>query len=150
MEPCCELIVVCDSSICQGYNSQHLEKKVYQHGGKPEAKHLDEPRYSLSRWDRVQLSRHRDRPYTADYIKLMCRDFFELRGDRRYADDHAILGGLVTFAGRTVMLIGHQKGRDTRQKQICTLCASEVAYRARLARCNGGLPRARFTIMPTL
>jgi acetyl-CoA carboxylase carboxyl transferase subunit alpha len=71
---------------------------------------------SLSRWDRVQLARHRDRPYTADYIKLMCEEFFELCGDRRYADDRAILAGLATFEGRTIMLIGHQKGRDTAEK----------------------------------
>lgn len=48
----------------------------------------------------------------------MCKDFFELRGDRRYADDRAILGGLASFAGRTIVLIGHQKGRDIRQKQV--------------------------------
>jgi acetyl-CoA carboxylase carboxyl transferase subunit alpha len=77
---------------------------------------LEEIYASLSRWDRVQLARHRDRPYTADYIKLMCEEFFELYGDRRYADDRAILAGLAAFAGRTVMLIGHQKGRDTAEK----------------------------------
>jgi acetyl-CoA carboxylase carboxyl transferase subunit beta len=74
---------------------------------------------ALSPWDRVQLARHKDRPYTADYIRLLCRSFFELRGDRRYADDRAIIGGLAHFAERTMMIIGHQKGRDNRQRQVC-------------------------------
>lgn len=73
----------------------------------------------LSRWQQTQLARHQDRPYTADYIRLMCQSFFEFHGDRRYADDQAIVGGLATLAGRPVMLIGHQKGRDTRQRQRC-------------------------------
>lgn len=74
----------------------------------------------LSSWDRVQIARHKDRPYTADYIQLICEDFLELRGDRRFADDRAVLGGLARFAGQTVMLIGHQKGRDYRQRQACS------------------------------
>lgn len=77
------------------------------------------PRYLLSCWDRVQLARHQERPHTADYIRLMCDDFFELRGDRRYGDDRAVLGGLATFAGQTIMLIGHQKGRSLAEKQVC-------------------------------
>jgi acetyl-CoA carboxylase carboxyl transferase subunit alpha len=72
---------------------------------------------SLNRSDRIQLTRHRDRPCTADYIKLICDEFFELRGDHRYGDDRAILGGLATFAGQTIMLIGHQRGRDTAEMQ---------------------------------
>jgi acyl-CoA carboxylase subunit beta len=71
----------------------------------------------LSPWDQVQIARHKDRPYTADYISLLCDHFLELRGDRRYANDQAIIGGLATFARRTVMLIGHQKGRDQKQRQ---------------------------------
>lgn len=72
---------------------------------------------ALTPWQRVQVARHRHRPHTADYIKLICDDFFELRGDRRYGDDHAILAGLASIDGRTVMLIGHEKGRDTRERQ---------------------------------
>lgn len=72
---------------------------------------------ALTPWQRVLVARHRNRPYTADYIKLMCDDFFELRGDRRFGDDRAILGGLASIDGRTVMLIGHQKGRDTKERQ---------------------------------
>src|SRR5205085_8962601 len=58
-------------------------------------------------------------PNTENYVKMVCKDFFELRGDRCYADDQAILGGLTTIAGRTVMLIGHQKGRSSRQRLAC-------------------------------
>lgn len=63
-----------------------------------------------------QLSRHPDRPYILDYIPHMFEDFQELHGDRAYADDGAIVGGLATFRGRSVMLVGHQKGRDTKEK----------------------------------
>jgi acetyl-CoA carboxylase carboxyl transferase subunit beta len=74
----------------------------------------------LSSWERVQIARHQDRPYTADYIRLLCEDFCELRGDRRYADDRAVIGGLATFAGQSVMVIGHQKGRDHQQRVACS------------------------------
>lgn len=71
---------------------------------------------SLTPWQRVQVARHRDRPYTADYIKLMCEDFFELRGDRRYGDDRAMLGGIANIDGQTIMILGNQKGRDTKER----------------------------------
>ncbi len=71
----------------------------------------------LTPWQRVQVARHRARPYTRDYIRLMCDDFFELRGDRRYADDRAMQGGLACLDGRTIMILGQQKGRDTRERQ---------------------------------
>ena len=70
-------------------------------------------------WDQAQLARHPDRPCTADLVHLICEDFFTLRGDRRYADNQAILGGLATFAERTVIIIGHQKGRGSEQRQVC-------------------------------
>ncbi len=73
----------------------------------------------LSPWQRVQIARHKSRPYTADYIRLLFTDFFELRGDRHFADDRAILGGVASFEGRTVMVIGHQKGRDTKERMEC-------------------------------
>lgn len=66
-------------------------------------------------WRRVQLARHPQRPYTLDYIRALCADFVELHGDRRFGDDPAIVGGLARFAERTVVVIGHQKGRDTRE-----------------------------------
>ena len=63
-----------------------------------------------------QVSRHPQRPYTLDYIAALCTDFQELHGDRHFADDHAIVGGLVRFNGQSVVVIGHQKGRDTKEK----------------------------------
>lgn len=69
----------------------------------------------LTPWDKVQLARHMQRPRTLDYIRGMCDDFVELHGDRRYGDDAAIVGGVGTFEGRTVVLVGHQKGRDARE-----------------------------------
>src|SRR5712692_9047798 len=67
-------------------------------------------------WSRVLLARHPQRPYTLDYIQMLFTDFMELHGDRRFADDPALVGGLARFAGRPVMVMGHQKGRDTKQK----------------------------------
>jgi acetyl-CoA carboxylase carboxyl transferase subunit alpha len=63
-----------------------------------------------------QVSRHPQRPYTLDYIKAIFTDFEELHGDRHFADDHAIVGGLARFNGQSVVVIGHQKGRDTKEK----------------------------------
>jgi acetyl-CoA carboxylase carboxyl transferase subunit alpha len=74
----------------------------------------------LTTWQRVQVARHRDRPYTNDYIKLMCDDYFEMRGDRRFGDDRAIQGGLASIDGRTVVILGHQKGRDLKEKTECS------------------------------
>jgi acetyl-CoA carboxylase carboxyl transferase subunit alpha len=68
----------------------------------------------LSRWQRVQLARHPDRPYTLDYIDLMTSNFVELHGDRHYGDDKAIVGGFAQLEDYKVMIIGHQKGRDTK------------------------------------
>jgi len=69
---------------------------------------------NLTRWQRVQLARHPNRPYTLDYIYLMTEDFIELHGDRHYKDDHAIVGGFAKLGKHKVMVIGHQKGRDTK------------------------------------
>ncbi|NUR21865.1 acetyl-CoA carboxylase carboxyltransferase subunit alpha [Frateuria sp.] len=71
---------------------------------------------NLSSWQVTQLSRHPARPYTLDYIGVICEEFQELAGDRAYADDAAIVGGLGRINGRPVMIIGHQKGRDTKTK----------------------------------
>ena len=70
---------------------------------------------NLTRWQKVQLARHPERPYTLDYIYLMTDDFVELHGDRLYGDDKAIIGGFAKIDGQKVMIIGHQKGRDTKQ-----------------------------------
>jgi len=83
-----------------------LEKKVHQ---------LRESVYAnLTRWQRVQLARHPDRPYTLDYIERIMDDFVELHGDRKYGDDKAIVGGFAALDGKSVMVIGQQKGRDTK------------------------------------
>ncbi|QEM67597.1 acetyl-CoA carboxylase carboxyltransferase subunit alpha [Geobacter sp. FeAm09] len=71
---------------------------------------------NLSRWQTAQVARHINRPFTLDYIKHMFTDFVELHGDRNFGDDHAIVGGLARFDGRPVVVIGHQKGRDTKEK----------------------------------
>lgn len=71
---------------------------------------------SLSPWQIAQLARHPLRPYTLDYIQRIFTDFQELHGDRAFADDHAIVAGLARLEGRPVMLMGHQKGRDTKRK----------------------------------
>src|ERR687896_1412700 len=67
-------------------------------------------------WRSVELARHQDRPYTLDYVERVCDDFIELHGDRSLADDSAIVAGLARFDGRTIALIGHQKGRDIRER----------------------------------
>ena len=72
---------------------------------------------NLTGWQKVQLSRHPERPYTLYYINQMCRKFTELHGDRYYADDKAIVGGLGSLDGQTVMIIGHQKGVNTKMRQ---------------------------------
>jgi acetyl-CoA carboxylase carboxyl transferase subunit alpha len=70
----------------------------------------------LSPWQCAMVARHPQRPYTLDYLDLVFTDFQELHGDRNYADDHAIVGGLARFNGQSCMVIGHQKGRDTKEK----------------------------------
>ena len=72
---------------------------------------------NLSRWQEVQLSRHPDRPQTLDYIEQICDDFIEMHGDRTVKDDKAIIGGFATLGGQTVMIIGHQKGKNTKERQ---------------------------------
>ena len=81
--------------------SQSLTKNVYA---------------KLTPWQISQVARHPQRPYTLDYIEYLFTEFEELHGDRNFADDHAIVGGLARFNGQTIMVIGHQKGRDTREK----------------------------------
>lgn len=72
----------------------------------------------LNGWQKVQLSRHPDRPYTQDYIEGIFKDFIELHGDRSVGDDKAIIGGLAKLDNQPVMIIGHQKGRNTKQRQM--------------------------------
>ena len=70
----------------------------------------------LTSWQICQVARHPQRPYTLDYLERIFTDFEELHGDRAFSDDHAIVGGLARFNGQSVMVIGHQKGRDTKEK----------------------------------
>jgi acetyl-CoA carboxylase carboxyl transferase subunit alpha len=70
---------------------------------------------ALAPFQRVQVARHPQRPYMLDYVRLMCTDFVELHGDRRFSDDHALLGGFATLDGRRVLVLGHQKGRDVKE-----------------------------------
>ena len=81
--------------------SQTLTKEIYA---------------KLTPWQISQVARHPQRPFTLDYLKLVFTDFEELHGDRSFADDHAIVGGLARFNGQPVMVIGHQKGSDTKEK----------------------------------
>ena len=96
-------------------NEINIQEEIERLEGK--SRSLTESIFSnLSPWQISQLARHPLRPYTLDYISRMVDDFEELHGDRAYADDHAIVAGLGRIEGRPVMLIGHQKGRDTKQK----------------------------------
>ena len=72
---------------------------------------------NLSGWDKVQLSRHPERPYTLFYVQQMCQKFIELHGDRTFADDKAIVGGLAELDGQTIIVIGHQKGINIKMRQ---------------------------------
>jgi len=69
-------------------------------------------------WDRVLLARHPQRPYTLDFIQILFTEFTELHGDRRFGDDQALVGGLAKFEDKPVVVLGHQKGRDTKQKLL--------------------------------
>ena len=84
---------------------------------KKQKKLLEDTYGKLSAWQISQVARHPQRPYTLDYIQHLFTDFEELHGDRAYADDPAIVGGLARFEGMPVMVIGHQKGRDVKERQ---------------------------------
>lgn len=97
-----------DSAVDISTEIGHLQKKSQE---------LTKTVYSkLNAWQISQVARHPQRPYTLDYIEAIFTDFEELHGDRHYADDAAIVGGLARFNGQSVMVIGHQKGRDTKEK----------------------------------
>jgi len=85
---------------------------------------------SLSAWQRVQIARHPKRPYTQDYINMLMTDFIELHGDRLFYDDQAIVGGVAKFNGNKIMIMGHQKGRDTKENLKRNFgCAHPEGYR---------------------
>ena len=85
---------------------------------------------NLTPWQVVQIARHRDRPYTSDYLSLVFEDFVELHGDRRFGDDRAILTGFAKLDQQKVMVIGHQKGRTYKERSLCYFgCAHPEGYR---------------------
>jgi len=97
---------------------EHLRKDIYGR---------------LTSWQRVQISRHPQRPYTLDYIHLMLKDFIELHGDRSFRDDKAIVTGFAKLDGQKILVIGHQKGRDTKENLVRTFgCAHPEGYRKAL------------------
>jgi len=87
----------------------------------------------LTPWQRVQIVRHPRRPFTLDYLNIIASDFTELSGDRLFGNDHALIGGFATINGRKVMLVGQQKGRDTKENIYRTFgCAHPEGYRKAL------------------
>lgn len=87
----------------------------------------------LTPWQRVQIARHPRRPFTLDYLKRIADDFTELSGDRAFGNDHALVGGLATIDGRKVVVVGHQKGRDTKENMKRNFgCAHPEGYRKAL------------------
>lgn len=101
--------IAVDNGVELESTSKGLEKKIHE---------LKVNIYgNLSRWQRVQVSRHPERPYGLDYIEHICDDFVELFGDRNYRDDKAMIGGLGQIDGQSVMIIGQQKGRTTKERQ---------------------------------
>lgn len=100
----------------KGDSAQNLTKAI--HKLKKEIKSLKEATFkNLTRWQRVQLARHTDRPYTLDFIKHITEGFVELHGDRLAGDDKAIVSGLGKVEGQTMMFIGHQKGRNIQERK---------------------------------
>jgi acetyl-CoA carboxylase carboxyl transferase subunit alpha len=102
-----------------------LERKV--------ARLQEETFSNLTAWQRTQIARHPARPYTLDYIRLVLTDFVELHGDRAFAEDKAIVGGFARLEGTPLLVVGHQKGRDTREKLARNFAmASPEGYRKAL------------------
>lgn len=93
----------------------HIKKDIYD---------------NLTPWQRVQIARHPKRPYTLDYIEMMMTDFVEIHGDRHFADDRAMICGLAKLDGQNIMVVGHQKGRDTKENLERNFgCAHPEGYR---------------------
>ena len=115
-QPIAELEAKIDELRYVGDDSEiNINEEVVRLKAKSEA--LTKSIYTkLSAWQIAQVARHPMRPYTADYLELIAPDFQELHGDRMYADDPAIIGGIGRLEDRPVMFIGHQKGRDTKER----------------------------------
>ncbi len=107
----------------------------------------------LSPWEMVRVARHQDRPYTADYVRLMFEEFVELHGDRNFGDDRAILSGFATLDEFKIMVIGHQKGRTYKERSACHFgCAHPEGYRKAMSKmqlaAKYGLPVVCFIDTP--
>jgi len=114
-----------DEQVDFSHEIARLERKV--------ARLQDEVFSRLTAWQRTQIARHPARPYALDYIRAMLSDFLELHGDRAFGDDRAIVGGFARLAGRPLLVLGHQKGRDTREKIARNFAmASPEGYRKAL------------------
>jgi len=115
-------------------NEQEIDVSHELDRMKEKIKSTREQIYSnLTSWQKVQVARHPDRPYTMDYIKHMTTGFVEIHGDRIHADDRAIIGGFARIDGQKVMIIGSQKGRDTKSNLECNFgCAYPEGYRKAL------------------
>ena len=113
-------------------NAAHTEKEIKEL--KKQLEELKESVYdNLTPWQKVQLARHPNRPYTLDYIERIFTDFTEFHGDRRFADDPAIVGGFAKFNGMPVMVIGTQKGRNTKESVFRNFgCPHPEGYRKAL------------------
>lgn len=99
---------------------EHLkpDERIQLQRAEQDLRHRTEELYkNLTAWQTLLVARHKDRPYAADYIRLICDDFFELHGDRSFGDDHAIMAGPAKLDGTTVFMVCHQKGRDMKEKQ---------------------------------
>jgi acetyl-CoA carboxylase carboxyl transferase subunit alpha len=93
-------------------------KEIHRRIQESEAANLTADAVKLSAWERVKLARHEKRPYTLDYINLIFTEFVEVHGDRRFGDDSAIVAGFARFHGEPCVVVGHQKGRTTKQRQL--------------------------------
>ena len=114
-----------DQQIEMGAEMEKIERKITETKEKVYS--------SMSAWQKVQMARHPQRPYTRDYIDLITTDFQELHGDRLFRDDRAIIGGTARFRGRSVMILGTQKGRDTKTNLECNFgCPYPEGYRKAL------------------
>ncbi len=116
---------ISDKKIDLSSEVRHLEDKL---------EHLKKDTYAnLTAWQKVQLARHPHRPYTLDYINMLMTDFIELHGDRAFADDKAIISGLAKLGQQKIAVIGHQKGRDTKENLKRNFgCAHPEGYRKAL------------------
>jgi acetyl-CoA carboxylase carboxyl transferase subunit alpha len=92
-------------------------EEIHRRIQESEAANLTADAIVLDAWDRVKLARHADRPYTMDYVEALFTDFTEIHGDRRFGDDSAMLAGMARYRGEPCVVVGHQKGRTTKQRQ---------------------------------